>query len=151
MPSYDEEDMADAIQDVKEGLSLRQASAKWGIPHTSIKYRKDGRLPVGGVQPAQRLTPAQEKRVCEWILAQESLGFAPRASPVRLVVTGMLKEGGIRSHWAENGWKASRNETLRSTPRLAERRSPRDSTDSLINLLISISTYLSSFRGLTRS
>lgn len=94
MPSYDEEDMADAIKDVKEGLSLRQASAKWGIPHTSIKYRKDGRLPVGGVQPAQRLTPAQEKRVCEWILAQESLGFAPRASTVRLVVTGMLKEGG---------------------------------------------------------
>lgn len=46
------------------------------------------------IQPAQRLSVAEENTVMEWIVKQESLGYAPKAAVVRQVVEAFMKKRG---------------------------------------------------------
>lgn len=107
MPSYTEEEMADAIFDVIDnGLSRRQSATKNGIPLMTLSDRMKGIVSKSeAIHPSQRLSDAEENRVVDWILKQESLGYAPTALVVRKVVESILKKKGdlkpLGKNWLE--------------------------------------------------
>lgn len=91
--------MADAIFDITDnGFSISAAYAKHGIPKETLRKRYNGIAAAEEqIQPAQRLSNSQERRIVEWIIRQESLGYAPAASVVRAIVISVLeKMGDIR-------------------------------------------------------
>jgi hypothetical protein len=96
MPSYTEEEVADAIFDVIDnGLSIRQSADKNGVPLSTLHSRMNGTTSKSeSIQPASRLSAAEEDRVVDWVLKQESLGYAPTAQVVRSVVQAILKKKG---------------------------------------------------------
>ena len=107
MPSYTEEDVMNAIHDVTEnGVSLSKAAAQHAVPKITLSHRMNGIAAKSEtIQPAQRLSPAEENRVVQWIKRQESLGYAPSAAVVRQVVEAIMKKRGDMSplgkHWIE--------------------------------------------------
>lgn len=96
MPSYTEDDMADAIFDVIDnGLSRHQSAEKNRIPLLTLSNCMNGIVSKSEtIQPAQRLSAAEENRVVEWILRQESLRYAPSSVVVRKVVESILQKRG---------------------------------------------------------
>ena len=95
--SYTPEALADAINLVRAGHSQYEASQKYGIPRTTLSYHI--RNPTGGLDPEEprpgsNLTPRQEQQVCQWILKQESLGYAPSYRQIRAAVMDLLKAEG---------------------------------------------------------
>ncbi len=96
MPSYTEDSMADAYLNVADnGMSVRKAAEKHGIPHTSLSARLRGRTAKAeAIQPAQLLSVAQEQRLVTWMLRQESLGLAPSISNVKEAVNALLDKAG---------------------------------------------------------
>jgi hypothetical protein len=84
-------DAAFAVTD--EGLTPYAAAAKHGVPKTTLISQMKGTRPSDEqIQPAQRLSRAQEEDIVNWILRQEKLGYAPTSSLVRSLVTSILKE-----------------------------------------------------------
>lgn len=92
-PSWTESDMDSALFDMSEGLSLRKAAANWGIPPQTLsdRFNQKSQPKSEGHQSQQRLTLSEEKKIVEWILKQEKLGYAPSAGAVKAVVTALLK------------------------------------------------------------
>lgn len=81
---YAEEDVQNALRDITNGLSLRVASLKWGIPRSTLQDRKTGHLShPEASQPFQRLSPVQEQHLTDWILVQESIGLSPTHAQIR--------------------------------------------------------------------
>ena len=118
MPSYTDKDIANAYLDVTDNkLSIRQAAQKNGIPYTTLNDRLKG-IPSKEetIQTQRRLTEPQEKRLVEWIIKQESLGYAPTYSAVCSIAAALCKEVGdldpIGKNWI-TGFKA-RNPAIRS-------------------------------------
>lgn len=58
------------------------------------------------IQPVSRLSAAKENRVVDWIVKQESLGYALTAQVVHKVVEAILKKRGnskpLGKHWIES-------------------------------------------------
>ena len=70
MPSYTEADIEEAIQEVYEGRSVRKASIAHGIPYSTLKDRlHSAQTRTESHVHQQRLSPIQEKRLVDWILA----------------------------------------------------------------------------------
>jgi hypothetical protein len=107
MPSYTEEDMADAIFDVIDnGVSMRKSSLQHGVPLMTLSNRMNGTVSKSETtQSSQRLSAAEGNRLVDWIVKQESLGYAPTAPVVRKVVEGILKKKGdsqpLGKHWMD--------------------------------------------------
>lgn len=110
--------MADAIFDVIDnGISKRESAQIHGVPHTTLAGRMNGIASKSeALHPAQRLSNAEENIVVNWIVKQESLGYAPTALAVRKVVESILKKRGdsdpLGKHWTE-GFK-SRHDCIRT-------------------------------------
>lgn len=95
MAKYTEADLQQAIIEVKNGSSIKQAAEKWGVPRRTLGNRMNGSEPRGKAhQHQQRLSQAQEEHLTQWILAQEALGYAPTHEQIRLFVTKILELGG---------------------------------------------------------
>ena len=101
------EDLAKAVSFVK-GHSQYQASQIYGIPRSTLSYHI--RCPYGQPDPEEprvgsHMTPRQEERVCQWILRQESIGYAPTYRQIRGAVTSLLMAEGrevvLGQHWAQ--------------------------------------------------
>lgn len=94
MPSYTKEDMADAIFDVIDNdLSRHQSAEKNHVPLMTLSNRMNGIVSKSEtIQPSQRLSAAEENRLVEWIVKQESLGYAPSGVVVRKVVESLLQK-----------------------------------------------------------
>lgn len=95
-PTYTEEDIANALSEqLNDDVPLRSVAAKYGIPAQTLSDRKKGSRPRNlSKESQQRLTSDQEKRVVDWILQQERLGYAPSHQALRTVVERLLKEKG---------------------------------------------------------
>jgi dsRNA-specific ribonuclease len=64
MPQYTEQDLHEALNDIRNGKSLRQASQDWGVPTTTLYNRNKGREPHNiAAQSQQRLSPSQEEHL----------------------------------------------------------------------------------------
>lgn len=90
---WTESDIDAAMDDMCNGASLRKAAAKHGIPPMTLSDRvqQKSQRPQAAHEGQQRLSEIQEKKIIDWILRQESLGYAPAASAVRCVVLRLLK------------------------------------------------------------
>ncbi len=59
MPQYTEQDLHKALNNIRNGKSLRQASQDWGVPTTTLYNRNKGREPYNiAAQSQQRLLPS---------------------------------------------------------------------------------------------
>jgi helix-turn-helix, Psq domain len=75
MHQYTEQDLLAALDDVRNGKSLRLASREWGIPLTTLHNRNQGQENhTLAAESQQRLSKIQEEHLSTWVLAQEALG-----------------------------------------------------------------------------
>lgn len=78
MKKYAEADIVNAIEAIKTGASIRQTSSRSGIPRTTLYNRLHGSQPHrASSSERQRLSPAQEASIAQWVLAQAALGLRP--------------------------------------------------------------------------
>ncbi|KAK8036767.1 hypothetical protein PG994_015264 [Apiospora phragmitis] len=110
-PSYTEDQLVDTIFDITDnGLSLSKSAQKHGIPKQTLSDRMRGKGSKEEYSRDQRLSENEEKRLVDWILRQESLGYAPSHSQIRAYVVSILSRNGedLEAHpWGLIGWRGS--------------------------------------------
>jgi hypothetical protein len=104
---YTEDAVVEAILDITDnGLSVRQAALKWGVPQRTMSSRLRGQTALADqIQPKQHLTRSQEAKLVFWILRQESLGYSPSHSQIRACVVAILKQQNKKQELGRN-WVA---------------------------------------------
>lgn len=81
---YTEEDVQWALNDIKNGVSARQAGLKWGVLRSTLQNRIYGHLSHSeAAQPFQKLSQVQEDYLADWVLVQESIGLSPTHAQIR--------------------------------------------------------------------
>jgi len=105
-PTYTEINLLNAIDAVKSGSSIRQASRDWGIPLTTLYGRLTGRVSRREAKEhVQRLSPTQESSLVDWVLVQDQLGLPPTHRQIKHFAQRILKAGGdekcLGKHWME--------------------------------------------------
>ncbi len=103
MKTYTEQDLLAALNDVKNGKSVKLASREWGVPETTLRNRNQGQENhTIAAENQQRLSKGQEEHLTTWILAQEGLGTPLTHGQIRqfvcrlLVIKGDYKDLGKR-------------------------------------------------------
>jgi hypothetical protein len=92
---YTEKDLQNAIQDIIGGMSQRDAAKRWGIPRPTLCGRLRGKQPKkNAFEPLQRLSVAQERHLCGWILVQDAAGNAPSHNQVREMAAKVAEANG---------------------------------------------------------
>jgi len=117
MPNYVEADVSAAIDAVLEGTGLRAAARLHGVPRQTLADRILGRQTnIEANQPNQRLSPALEKRLVEFILKQELIGYALTHAQIKSLAQNILKSGGdsrpLGRHWMDGFFR--RNPELKT-------------------------------------
>jgi len=75
MKPYTELDLQNSLAEYAETGKLRDAAKNHGIPHNTLYYRSQGTNLAPYVQiNNQKLSPALEERLAEWILFQGAIG-----------------------------------------------------------------------------
>ena len=75
MYQYTEQDLLAALNNVRNGKSLKLASREWGVPFSTLRDRNQGsENHTFAAESQQRLSKIQEKHLSTWVLAQEALG-----------------------------------------------------------------------------
>ncbi|KAK8073350.1 DDE superfamily endonuclease domain-containing protein [Apiospora phragmitis] len=108
-PSYTEDQLVDTIFDITDnGLSLSKSAQKHGIPKQTLSDRMRGKGSKEEYSRDQRLSENEEKRLVDWILRQESLGYAPSHSQIRAYVVSILSRNGedLEAHPLGVNWVA---------------------------------------------
>ena len=120
--SYSEGDIAQAINAVRNGVSIRRAALDWGIPRKTLHNRFTGTQPrKDAFESRQRLSKVQESHLAEWIHTQVALGLPPTHAQLHafaervLVVKGDTKPLGKR--WV--------NQFIKRNPSIKAQRSQR--------------------------
>lgn len=94
-PSYSEEDILAAIQDIESGISQRVAAQRWKIPRSTLRHRCKGGLNIHEASESrQRLSKEQENHIVEWILIQDALGLPPTHQEVKELAERVVRAGG---------------------------------------------------------
>lgn len=86
-----------AIADFRSGAypSQRAAAAAYGIPRSTLSTRIAGRQSSRvGHQNQQRLTPAQEEFIADWILEEADRGYPPSHARAREMAARFLRANG---------------------------------------------------------
>lgn len=122
--AYSEEDIVSAVFDVTDnGFSQRKAAEKWGVPQATISRRLSGRgAQADQIQPESRLSKDQEELLTDWILKQESVGYAPSYSQVHTCAVALLKSNGDEEPLGKNWVARYRERTARLKAKLGIRR-----------------------------
>jgi Tc5 transposase DNA-binding domain len=82
----DEEAIDAALDELetKENASIRGAAKRNGVLYPTLRKRLNGAEPHATAhQAAQKLLPADEENLVQWILARERSGLAPEIEQVR--------------------------------------------------------------------
>lgn len=106
MPKYTEEDVQAAIQDVIGGMSARKAAEKWGIASSTLSNRLRGKSSrKEAFQTMQRLSHAQERNLCGWVVIQDVIGQPATRQQIRDVAGRIAVQNGdtkpIGKNWIE--------------------------------------------------
>jgi len=117
MARYTEDDISQAILAVTNGQSVRNAALQWGIPRITLYDRLQGRASrKEAFSDMQRLSPAQEKHLTQWILTQGDLGLPPTHAQIKQFTQRILAVNGdhqpIGKHWMQAFLK--RNPSIRT-------------------------------------
>jgi hypothetical protein len=95
MREYTEQGLQNAIVDVRNGVAVRTAATRHGVPRGTLRARLNGAQPQRTAHDdQQRLTANQEEHLKQWILRQEALGYAPTHAQVRAIASSVLKQQG---------------------------------------------------------
>ncbi|KAL2109771.1 hypothetical protein VUR80DRAFT_2036 [Thermomyces stellatus] len=95
MPKYTEENLQNAISEVKTGVPLKSAARRWGIPRSTLRSRIKGhQARSAAFAPYQRLVQEQEKALAHWIFAQAALGCPPTHAQLRGLAQRVLNQAG---------------------------------------------------------
>lgn len=74
--NYTEETLKRALLSIDRGMSVRQASVKFGIPRTTLIYKKSGKFNLTKKSgPGTILSDCEEKLIVEWIHLMAAKGF----------------------------------------------------------------------------
>jgi hypothetical protein len=82
-----------ALADLESGkyTSIREAAKAYNVPRSTLASRQNGILPRNAAhEQQQRLTPAQEEFLTDWILEQDLQGYAPSHTRVREMAARVL-------------------------------------------------------------
>ena len=91
MKDYGEAEIAGALSDVANGVSVKKAALEWGIPRSTLRDRLNGaQTHQEAAASYQRLPPGQEASLAKWVLAQADLGLAPTHRQVREFASRIL-------------------------------------------------------------
>ncbi|KAL8383628.1 hypothetical protein RB595_010701 [Gaeumannomyces hyphopodioides] len=94
---YTEQEIERAVAAVQAKVPIRKAARTYGIPTSTLRDRLKGALPIRQSQkPFQRLGPAQEKGLADWIRIQASLGLPPTHAEVRFFAEEILRREGTQ-------------------------------------------------------
>ena len=75
--TYTENDVQNALADLRNGGALATAATRHGVPRTTLRDRlNSARSCRNAHDDEQRLSTVQEERLERWILRQEALGYA---------------------------------------------------------------------------
>jgi len=110
MTRWTENMMEEALEAVKNGLSITKAAKEFDVPYSTLQGRIKGAVPKKeDAADRQLLTESQESWLANWILIQEQLGKAPTHHQIREVVSAMLRLAGITQTpgkcWVSNFFK----------------------------------------------
>jgi helix-turn-helix, Psq domain/Tc5 transposase DNA-binding domain len=86
-----------ALADLESGkyTSIRQAAKAYNIPRSTLADRQHGKPPRSVAhEQQQRLTPAQEEFLTEWILEQDLQGYTPSHTRIREMAARILRMNG---------------------------------------------------------
>jgi hypothetical protein len=86
-----------ALADLESGkyTSIRQAAKAYNIPRSTLANRQHGKPPRSVAhEQQQRLTPAQEEFLTEWILEQDLQGYTPSHTRIREMAARILRMNG---------------------------------------------------------
>eukprot|EP00112_Aurelia_sp_Birch-Aquarium-sp1_P002049 Seg1223.3 transcript_id=Seg1223.3/GoldUCD/mRNA.D3Y31 product="hypothetical protein" protein_id=Seg1223.3/GoldUCD/D3Y31 len=90
---YTEENVKQALSDVKNGSSIRKACKENGLPKTTlIAIVKRGKISKNGKETV--LTSREEERIAEWVKESARRGFGKTAEQVREGVKQVLDRAG---------------------------------------------------------
>ena len=148
MPSYTEADVAAAIDDILDGKGIRLAARDHGIPRTTIANRIKGiDTHQKASQDLQRLSPNLEAKLAQFVLSQESLGYAMTHAQIKGIAQKILASGGdlkpLGRHWMDGSF----DETLSSKPRKEFELSTNELTEPRSRISRSFSSFLKPFHG----
>jgi len=92
MSDSKERQILQVLDAVAEGVSIRRASALYGLKRSTIQDRLNGATSRSNANEAnQRLSRAQEDRIKDWILAQDALKLPPTHIQVRKLAERALE------------------------------------------------------------
>ena len=89
-----------ALEALRKGQisSVRKAAGIYDVPHTTLHYRLHGRKTLGDAgEERQKLTPAEERALIDWILSLDARGHPPRVGRVREMAIYILKNSRVGS------------------------------------------------------
>lgn len=76
MFNYSEDQMKDAIADVRRGVPIATAAKRFGVPRITLMYKVKGKTPVERkMGPVLILTNSEEDLLVEWIITVARAGF----------------------------------------------------------------------------
>ena len=87
---------------------MRKACAKHGVPKTTLWNRLNGIRALNERSQKQRLLPAEERSLAEWIVRQDRVGYAPSHSVVKGIAQAVLEKRGDIQPLGKNWLKGFR-------------------------------------------
>ena len=95
MAIYTENDVQNALANVRNGVALATTATRNGVPRNTLRGRLGGAQSYRyAYEDEQRLSTVQEQNLERWILRQEALGYAPTHAQVRAIANGILRQEG---------------------------------------------------------
>jgi hypothetical protein len=98
---YSEEDMEEAVQEMKAGMSARTASAKYGIPRSTLLDRSAG-VHSGKQGRPTVLIAEEEALIVEMLLLLGEWGFRFTSEDLRHFVKSYLDKKGVKTIFNDN-------------------------------------------------
>ena len=84
VPQYTENDILQALIDIKNRQSLKSVIKKSGLPRSTLRGRVKGSEPHSiAAESQQRLSKVQEEHLTQWVLTQEALALPPTHAQIR--------------------------------------------------------------------
>ncbi|KAH9232354.1 hypothetical protein K456DRAFT_380700 [Colletotrichum gloeosporioides 23] len=78
MVQYTENEINQALADMANGISARNASRRWGVPRSTLQDRTKGaQQRAAAFEDLQRLSHTQEAKLASWVQIQADLGLPP--------------------------------------------------------------------------
>lgn len=121
---YTEIALGDALEAIRSGTSIRQASKEYGVPRTTLIDRVHGRVKLGPrrMGPATVLTYEEERKLEEWLTHLAKTGFPQKKmdliNTVHKIVLAENRETPFKDGRPGDKWYAA---FLRRHPNLALR------------------------------